>query len=275
MSNSKVNDKNERFIFSQNGKLFEFHHQGEDELILSRQELLLYNLAYSCQYYLGVLDGERVFLLIGDKNQDTEEHLVPKEAHLRSWLNKSTCDQYFSVLSRAAQLATWHSQHCFCPRCATVLEAHETDHAKVCPSCELAQYPRISPCVIMLVVDGDRCLLAHGVRHKEKMYSTLAGFIEAGESAESAVIREVKEEVGVDVGLPTYQFSQSWPFPHSFMIGFIAPYLGGDIVIDESEITDAQWFTREQLLEEREGFAIPPAFTIARKLIDLFLDGKA
>ena len=95
---------------------------------------------------------------------------------------------------------------------------------KHCESCQLTQYPRLSPCIITLVTRGEYCLLAHGTRFPQPRYSTLAGFIEAGESAEAALVREVKEEVGVDVTNIRYFRSQSWPFPHSFMLGFFADY---------------------------------------------------
>lgn len=174
-------------------------------------------------------------------------------------------EQDFVLLSRAAQVATWHKDHQFCPRCGNKLEHHNQDLAKECVKCGLLQYPRISPCIITLVTDGDYCLLAHGIRFQEKRYSTLAGFIEAGESAEDALRREVKEEVGVEVQNIGYFKSQSWPFPHSFMLGFFAEYAGGDIVLQPEEIVDAQWFHYEDLP------AMPPGFSISRQLIDHFV----
>ena len=121
----------------------------------------------------------------------------------------------------------------------------------------------------MLVRNGKRCLLAHAAHFDEKRYSTLAGFIEAGETAEAAVAREVMEEVGIKVGNVTYHCSQSWPFPHSLMLGYFADYEAGDIVPDGVEILDAQWFDQNTLP------SIPPPFTIARKLIDHFFAGLA
>ncbi|MEY4175805.1 MAG: pyrophosphatase, partial [Actinomycetota bacterium] len=114
---------------------------------------------------------------------------------------------------------------------------------------------------------GDEALLARGVQFRAPMYSCLAGFVEPGESLEGAVIREVREEVGVEVGNVRYWGSQPWPFPHSLMIGFTAEWVSGDIDIDPSEIVDAQWFRRDALPN------VPPRISIARKLIDAWLDG--
>jgi NAD+ diphosphatase len=121
--------------------------------------------------------------------------------------------------------------------------------------------------MITLVTRGDEVLLARGVQFQGPMYSCLAGFVEPGESLEGAVVREVREEVGVEVGNVRYWGSQPWPFPHSLMVGFTAEWLSGEIDIDPTEIVDARWFRREELP------TIPPSISIARKLIDSWLTG--
>ncbi|WP_415891316.1 NAD(+) diphosphatase [Neptuniibacter sp. SY11_33] len=184
---------------------------------------------------------------------------------LRSALSQTANEDEFSVLSAAAQVVTWHASFKFCPRCATKLIMDEADLAKVCPSCGHHQYPRLSPCIIVLVRKDDKCLLAHSSKFKSGRYSTLAGFIEAGESAEHAVEREVMEEVGVKVKNIEYVCSQSWPFPHSFMLGFMAEYSEGEITPDGEEILSADWFSVDDLP------TIPPKFTISRQLIDEFI----
>lgn len=185
---------------------------------------------------------------------------------LRQLLTGSDESEYV-LLSRAAQVATWDKDHRFCPRCGHSLSHHDQDLAKHCDRCQLTQYPRLSPCIITLVTRGEYCLLAHGVRFPQPRYSTLAGFIEAGESAEAALVREVKEEVGVSVGNVRYYCSQSWPFPHSLMLGYFAEYIDGEIAPDPAEIVDAQWFHFSEVALA----PIPPRFTIARKLIDAFV----
>ena len=136
-----------------------------------------------------------------------------------------------------------------------------------CPDCGLLAFPRLAPAMITLVTRGDpgpdqEALLARGVGWQVPMYSCLAGFVEPGESLESAVVREVQEEVGVTVADPRYFGSQPWPFPNSLMVGFRADYVAGEIVCDPTEIVDAGWFRRDELP------MIPPGISIARKLID-------
>ena len=137
-----------------------------------------------------------------------------------------------------------------------------------CPACNLLAFPRLAPAIITLVTRGDELLLGRGVQFRAPMYSTLAGFVEAGESLEDAVHREVREEVGVEIANVRYWGSQPWPFPHSLMLGFHAQWVSGDIEIDPKEIADAQWFHRDALPN------IPPRISIARKLIDAWLAGE-
>lgn len=257
--------ENSLFVFAYRGKLYEFNDQ---QLFFDDESRKTLGVLYTREYLVGQLDGKRVSLLILDLEQDIECYLGANPVPLRERLKERLCEDYFALLSRASQLATWDDHHQYCPRCATELIEHSEDLAKTCTECELTQYPRISPCVIMLVVKGDECLLAHSSTFKNHMFSTLAGFIEAGETAETAVAREVMEEVGVKVKDVTYQFSQSWPFPHSFMLGFTATYDSGEITPDGLEILEAGWFKRDQLPD------IPPKLSISRQLIDLFVDGK-
>lgn len=194
--------------------------------------------------------------------------MVPAEG-LRGLLARARDEAEYARLARASQLATWHDQHRFCGRCAEALSAHPQDLARQCPGCGLIQYPRISPCIIVLVTRGERCLLAHSARFPAGRYSTLAGFIEAGETAEAALKREVREEVGIEVDNIRFFASQSWPFPHQLMLGFFADYAGGDIEPDGEEILQAGWFGVEALPD------LPPPFSIARRLIDHFFSTRA
>ncbi|WP_415900981.1 NAD(+) diphosphatase [Neptuniibacter sp. QD48_11] len=198
--------------------------------------------------------------------KDRGKCLFVEALDLRLALSQTENEDEFSILSAAAQVITWHASFKFCPRCATELVMDEADLAKVCPSCGHHQYPRLSPCIIVLVRKDDKCLLAHSSKFKSGRYSTLAGFIEAGESAEHAVEREVMEEVGIKVKNIKYVCSQSWPFPHSFMLGFMADYSEGEITPDGEEILRADWFSVDDLP------TIPPKFTISRQLIDKFIE---
>ena len=173
------------------------------------------------------------------------------------------------IAGRAVQLVEWGRTHRFCGRCGELTVAQEHERAMRCPSCGLLAFPRLAPAMITLVTRGEgadeEALLARGVQFRAPMYSCLAGFVEPGESLEQAVVREVREEVGVEVGDVRYWGSQPWPFPHSLMIGFTARWTAGEIEIDPSEILDAQWYRRDALPP------IPPGISIARKLIDAWL----
>jgi NAD+ diphosphatase len=171
------------------------------------------------------------------------------------------------VAGRAVQVVDWARSHRFCGRCGTPTEAVPGERAMRCPKCRLMAFPRLAPAIITLVTRGDEALLAQGVQFRSPMYSTLAGFVEAGESMEDAVHREVREEVGVEIANIRYWGSQPWPFPHSLMLGFHADWASGEIEIDPKEIVDAQWFHRDALPN------IPPRISIARKLIDAWLAG--
>lgn len=174
----------------------------------------------------------------------------------------------FHLAGRALQILQWDKNHQFCGHCGSPLKASLFDRAKVCDQCHLSHYPRISPCMIVLIKRGKEILLARSPHFLPNVYSALAGFMEPGESVEEAVHREVNEEVGIKIKNLHYRFSQPWPFSESLMLGFTAEHLAGEIVIDGVEIEDAGWFTLENLP------ALPSQISIARKLIELFIQNK-
>lgn len=175
-------------------------------------------------------------------------------------------DVRWTLAGRAVQLVAWERTHRFCGRCATLTEPAPGERALRCPACGLLAFPRLAPAVITLIERDGEALLAHGRAFPIPMYSCIAGFVEPGETLEEAVHREVREEVGVELGEVRYTASQPWPFPHSLMIGFEATWASGDIVIDESEIVDARWFRPDDLP------TIPPGMSIARTLIDRWIE---
>jgi NAD+ diphosphatase len=174
-------------------------------------------------------------------------------------------EDLFWVAARAVQIVDWDRTHLFCGRCGAPLRAKTTERAKECPICGQLHFPRLAPAMIVLVERGRELLLARSRHFLPGMYSVLAGFVEPGESLEEAVVREVKEEVGITVKDIKYFGSQPWPFPHSLMIGFTATYAGGEISLSDEEIEDAGWFTVDNLP------TIPGKISIARKLIDWFV----
>ncbi len=179
-----------------------------------------------------------------------------------------------ALLAHARALTTWHHRHRFCGACGSATEPREAGHARVCanPACGAEHYPRTDPAVIMLVTYRDRCLLGRQKSWPDPVYSTLAGFVEPGESLEEAVAREVMEEVGVPLSEVVYHSSQPWPFPLSIMLGFTALATTDRLVIDGSEIADAKWLTRADVLNhEALGFRLPRKHSIARHLLEDWL----
>ncbi len=175
-----------------------------------------------------------------------------------------------SILAHARGLMHWRSRHLFCGVCGAACEPRQAGHVMGCTGCAAQHFPRTDPAVIMLVTLGDRALLGHSTRFpSSRMYSTLAGFVEPGESLEEAVAREVFEESGIRVGAVHYHSSQPWPFPASIMLGFYAEALTEEITIDPAEITDARWFSRDQMRNCADhDFALPRSDSIASRLID-------
>jgi NAD+ diphosphatase len=168
----------------------------------------------------------------------------------------------WSLASRAVQIVAWDRNHRFCGRCGTPTEPQPAERVRRCPNCALSAYPRLAPAIIVLVTRGEheeRALLAWGRRHQGRHYSTLAGFVEVGETLEEAVRREVHEETAIEVRDISYFSSQPWPFPNQLMLGFRARYGSGEIVPQPDEIVEARWFTPdavETVTASRGGFSI-------------------
>ncbi|MDR1064534.1 MAG: NAD(+) diphosphatase [Azoarcus sp.] len=169
---------------------------------------------------------------------------------------------YLAAFVRARQLAAWILHNRFCGACGQAMETGRAEIACECPACGYKAYPRISPVAIGIVLKGDEILLARSPHFAPGMYSALAGFVEAGESAEACLRREVREEAGIEIRNIRYFDSQSWPYPHSLMLGFIADYHGGDLVAQEGEIEDIGWFRLDGLP------ILPHAGSLARRMID-------
>jgi NAD+ diphosphatase len=184
-----------------------------------------------------------------------------------------------SLCGQARALAQWHENARCCGHCGGTTLVKDGGWRRKCWACGLEWFPRTDPVVIMLITDGDNCLLAHEHRFGDKMYSTLAGFIEPGEDIEHAVRREVMEETGIKVGQVAFHSSQPWPFPHSLMIGCIGQAETTTITIDSGEIAEARWFSRRDarlMLDRRhpEGFTAPGRHAIANALITSFVDAS-
>ena len=173
-----------------------------------------------------------------------------------------------SIAGRAFQISNWARTHRFCGACGTPTVHLAGERCVKCPACGFMAYPRISPAMMVLIRRGDSILLARHSASPAPFFTALAGFVEAGESVEEAIHREVFEEVGLRVRNIAYFGSQPWPFPHSLMIAYTADFEGGDIKIDEAEIAEARWFGPDDALPK-----IPHGVSIASELIRAHLPG--
>lgn len=180
-----------------------------------------------------------------------------------------------AILAYARGILHWHRRHRFCGVCGSPAVSAQAGHLRVCtnPDCKTQHFPRTDPAVIMLVSHGERCLLGRQKAWPPGMHSTLAGFVEPGESFEEAVAREVLEETGVRVEAVRYHSSQPWPFPASIMVGFHAEAASSALAVNRAELEDARWFSRAELLAspENESFRLPRRDSIARRLIEGWL----
>ncbi len=183
------------------------------------------------------------------------------------------------LLGQAKSVLYWHARHRFCSACGVRSEVSSSGWRRDCPSCKAMHFPRTDPVVIMLAVHGDLCLMGRQPRFNKGMYSALAGFLEPGETIESAVRREIREESAIRVGRVAYHASQPWPFPASIMIGCIAEAISHAIEIDRAELEDCRWFTRAEvkaMFEGRhpDGLLAPNPIAIAHHLVRAWADGE-
>jgi NAD+ diphosphatase len=218
------------------------------------------------RHHVGQVEGRELYALAAGEQALEVERLrfVP----VRSLFGVLD-DALLELVGRSLAIIEFETTHRYCGRCGAATEPAPSERARLCPRCTLRVYPRIPPAVITLVEHEGRLLLARNARFKSGVFSAVAGFVELGESLEQAAVREVREEVGVAVGDLRYFGSQPWPFGGSLMVGYFASYLGGDIVVDGSEIVEARWFELDQLP------LLPPPISIARKLIESFIASRA
>jgi NAD+ diphosphatase len=223
--------------------------------------------------FLGLQEQVPVFAL--DLSALDDPHALYGEASrtftdIRSLTSLLPADDA-TILATARGMLHWRAQTKFCARCGAPTEPVRGGYVLKCTAQGTEHFPRSDPAVIMLVTKGERALLgqSHKFPIERNMYSTLAGFVEPGESLEDSVRREVFEEVGVRVGAVSYHSSQPWPFPASLMLGYHAEALTEEIVLEAEEMRDARWYTREEIAHHRDlGFNLPRHDSIARRLIE-------
>ena len=185
-----------------------------------------------------------------------------------------------AIVAQGRGMLIWHGRHRFCGVCGEPTSVKEAGYMRECDACDAEHFPRTDPVVIMLTHQRDRCLLGRQAMFPKGMWSTLAGFVEPGESLEEAVRREVAEESGIEVGDVRYHASQPWPFPANLMIGCMAEARTTDITVDRDELEDARWFTRGELARailepaQSSDLFVPPPMAIGHHLIRDWVDGN-
>ena len=223
--------------------------------------------AASSDLFLGIQDGAPRF------SATEQPHANARAAFDTIGLLR---DDEAPLFAAALSLAWWHSRHQFCANCGASTEIERGGWSRRCPECSAQHFPRVDPVVIMLAEHEGRLLLGRQPQYPPGRYSALAGFLEPGESIEAAVARELHEEAGIEVADVTYVASQPWPFPSSLMLGCHARALGSELTIDTTELDDARWFTRDEVVAALAGhpdatFQPPPRFAIARTLLEQWL----
>ncbi len=270
--------KEGRNLFASDGKPI---YPSRSELISARMD---------SSVFLGTDDRGPVFALDAGRLSGEELRLMEADGHfsdLRRY-GPGLSFQDAAILAFGKGLLHWHRTHRFCGRCGQVNHSIEGGHSRRCENSECGHqtFPRTDPAVIMVVEHtfGDgitRCLMGRQKSWPEGVYSTLAGFVDPGESLEEAVAREVKEEVGLEVAEVRYLASQPWPFPSSIMLGFVARAVSPDIRIDRDELDDARWFSRDELNQQGEwgdegaGFKKTRPDSISRYLIEYWQAGNS
>jgi NAD+ diphosphatase len=222
-------------------------------------------------------DAMRLLLGVDDEGTaywgtvgDVPQRLGSRVAGLRE-VGAALSDRDAGLLVTLIALSNWHATHERCPRCGTVTAVVQAGWSRRCPADDSQHFPRTDPAVIILIHDGaDRALLGRKPEWPRGRYSTIAGFVESGESAEQAVHREILEETGVTVDDVVYRSSQPWPFPASLMLGYEARAVGGRAGTGDDELEDVRWFTRAELRSGEN--SLPPSASIAHWLITNWLD---
>ncbi len=233
------------------------------------------------RFLLGLRDGVAHFAV--DVSEDNQDLIESSE---RRYVDVRTAGMLLAagdagIAAQARAQVDWHARHGFCSVCGQPTEALRGGQQRTCGSCGADHFPRTDPVIIVVVTDGDRCLLgqSHGRLSQMRMFSALAGFMDQGETIEEAVRREVLEEAGIQVGAVRYHSSQPWPFPSSLMIGCHADALTTDLRPDDVEMLSVQWFEREMVLRALAGedaeLRVPASFAIAHHLIRAWAEGTA
>ena len=241
-------------------------------ILLDRADIEMH-LSDEDAIFLGLFRDQPAFAVPIDGNIDAPFGELGEFKDLR-FLGTVLPPDEANLCAHARALSIWHDTAHYCPRCGSASQPEAGGNTRRCsnPDCGQVLFPRTDPAIIVLVAKGDRCVLGRQSSWPEGRYSTIAGFVEPGESLEDAVRREVYEETNIRVGDVRYHSSQPWPFPSSLMLGFIAEAASEKINLNDGELEDARWFSREELASGDVG--LPFRISIARRLVDHFITGN-
>lgn len=262
-----VNQGSQGFFFYQDSILV---HKDTDSPMISLKNLSKSYFEKFPKYYLGKIKEQDIYAieLLEEKFEflfsDTDSEYYTYFP-IKSFLECER-DGLSACIFRGKQLLNWHKTSLYCSVCGGKTKHSETEIAKICEKCQRTIYPTTATAVLVLIEKGDQILLARSHYFRPGVYSVLAGYVEAGETAEQTIVREIQEEVGISVKNIRYFGSQSWPFDNTFMLAFLAEYASGEIVINPDEIEDAQWFDLGQLPQ------LPFKSSLSRKLIDSYIE---
>ena len=271
---SLISNPRTKFLLSKD-LLFPVESKSKELVWVTKQSLsqISNSIPEDLFYLLGTKEDVGYFTLditnLSLNIQDNWEFLEPREIAL------SASENDIVIMAQAKSQIYWHSSHRYCSKCGSLSMPQKGGIVRICQSCEMQHFPRTDPVVIMLVYKDQYCLLGQNRRRANGFYSALAGFMDHAESIEEAVRREVKEESGVNVTNVLYHSSQPWPYPHSLMIGCLAEAENTEISIDEEELSDVKWFSREEIIRafeaqqkgESHDFYLPGSIAIAHHLI--------
>lgn len=258
--NHENDEKSYWFIFN-SSKMLANVETGQIPLVKDLNEL---NTTPLRKVYLGKFMGQPCYA--AEVDTEVESINIPEGMAFKDLRTLYTIldEDVYLLAGRAVQIINWDKNHQFCGKCGTLTETMDEEMAKICPECGFISFTRISPAVITAIVKEGKLLMAKHNYGQYRRYGLIAGFVEAGETLEEAVEREIMEEVGIKVKNIEYFGSQSWPYPHSLMIGFTAEYESGEIEVDGKEIAHAKWFEFDDLPE------MPSRISIAGELIDWY-----
>ncbi|MEM6639482.1 MAG: NAD(+) diphosphatase [Pseudomonadota bacterium] len=223
---------------------------------------------------LGTWNGLPAFALDFGQDEDVPERLAPFEHFGLRGIGATAASEAAALAAYAQAMVFWQRRHRYCGTCGGANATSQAGHAMTCVKCGHRQFPRSDPAVIVLTSHGDHALLGRQAKWPPGMYSTIAGFVEPGESLENAVRREVAEETGVTVGDVHYHSSQPWPFPASLMLGFHATALSRDMQPRDDELEDVRWFSRDDIVQQlsNRAMALSASISIAFRLIESWFD---